>query len=79
MVTVINAGALAGYSGMDHLIEDETSEIIGQKYRCVGDALRAADKHCHIARHGQYPRRAHPYTWVEVQMANGKTYRHTSV
>lgn len=77
MLIVTNAGALEGYSGVDHLIEDETREIIGRQFRSVGEALRAADRKCFIGRHGDRPRRAHPYTWVEVRFANGeiKTFR----
>lgn len=79
MVTVIDAGVLQGYSGLDHLIEDETADIIGREYRSVGDALRASDKLAWIARHGNHPRRQHPYTWVKVQMARGQVVERQSV
>lgn len=79
MVTLIEARALSGYSGQDHLIEDETSEIIGMEFRCVGDAIRAADKRVFIARHGDVPRRSHPYTWVKCELSNGHIVERTSV
>lgn len=79
MITVTNAGALEGYSGVDHLIEDETKDIIGRRFRSVGEALKAADRKCFIGRYGDRPRRVHPYTWVEVRFASGETKTFRSV
>jgi hypothetical protein len=80
MVTVVNAGALAGYSGTDHLIDDSgIADIIGRQYRSVGDALRAADSRCWMAAHNGRPARRHRYTWVECRMANGETISAKSV
>ena len=74
MITIQNAGALAGYSGTDHLIdESEIKDVIGVQYRCVGDALRAVEKRCfNRGRH-------HPYVWADIRMANGDVHHHTSV
>lgn len=80
MITVIDAGAKAGYSGVDHLIEDsEIKDIVGRQFRSVGEALRAADARCYIAGHNGRPRRRHPYTWVEVRMADGTVRTHSSI
>lgn len=80
MINVLNAGALHGYDSNDHLIEeDELKDIIGLSFRSVGDALRAADNRCYIARHGNHKRCSHPYTWIEVRMANGEIREHKSV
>jgi len=79
MITVINAGALQGYSGNDHLIEDETADIIGRKFRSVKQALDAADRLVHIASHGNRKRQSHPYTWVKCMMDNGTIVEKKSV
>lgn len=80
MIKVIDAGALQGYSGTDHLIDDsEIKDIIGREYRSVKQALDAADKRCFIVSHGSNPRRNHPYTWVKVMMANGEIIERNSV
>ena len=79
MVTVLNAGARAGYSGVDHLIDDrELKDIIGRDFRSVGEALKAADKRCWIDAYGPSPRRRHPYTWVEVRTSDGSVRVHYS-
>lgn len=73
MITVQDAGALAGYSGEDHMIEaGKIKDIIGRDFPSVGAALKAADSRCKIRG------RPHPYTWVEVRMADGTTRTHKS-
>lgn len=72
MITVVNAGSLAGYSDYDHLIDDsQVKEIIGREFRSVGEALKAANKRCWIEVPPTGRRRSHPYTYVEVRMADG--------
>lgn len=78
MITVINAGALTGYSSTDHLIDDtDVKKIIGKQFKSVKAALKAADKNCFMETAKVY--RNHPYTWVEVKMASGETSTHRSV
>lgn len=80
MITVKDAGALKGYTGVDHLIEDsECHEIIGRQFRCVRDALRAAERRCWIAAYSGHPRRRHFLAYVEVLFADGTTGRFSSV
>ena len=80
MITITDAGALAGYSSTDHLIDDRAiKDIIGRQYRSVGEALRAADSRCFMDAHGDHPRRPHQYTWVEVLMCDGSKRTHKSV
>ena len=80
MITVLNGGSLNGYSSTDHLIDDsQIKDIIGRQFRSVGDALRAADRRVFIDGTPSRKRRAHPYTWVQVQMANGAVNEHKSV
>lgn len=79
MITVLNAGALHGYSGVDHLIDDQTSSVVGRQFRSVGEALQAADRKCFIDAYGDRPRRYHPYTWVEVRFASGEVRTFRSV
>jgi hypothetical protein len=80
MITVIDAYALNGYSGYDHLIDDsKLKEIIGQEFRSVGEALKAADKRCFIDAPPTGRRRQHPYTGMKVRMADGSVHEHYSV
>jgi hypothetical protein len=79
MVTVVNGGALAGYSAWDHLVEGgDIAALIGRQYRCAADALRAAEARCWIGEPGSgspQRRRNHPYIWLEVQMSSGAIRR----
>lgn len=43
MITIKSAGLRYGYSGYDHLITgEECSDIIGRRFRSVGEARRTA-------------------------------------
>lgn len=80
MITVKNAGALHGYSGTDHLIDESgVHDIIGRQFRSVSAALKAADTKCKMEGVGGRRTTNHPYTWVEVIHKDGSTTTHQSV
>ena len=45
MVTIETAKIKRGYTGVDHLIDDDVvSGLVGQQYRSLGEARQAADR-----------------------------------
>ena len=78
MITIIEAGALTGYSQTDHLIDEtEVKKIVGKQFPTVKKALAAADSKCFMETAKGYKK--HPYTWIKVKMADGSIKEFKSV
>ena len=70
MVTITSAGLAHGYSGWDHLITGhECEDVIGRRYRSVGEARRAAE--AAVAREGDRRVRVAPVA-LTVRFASGE-------
>lgn len=78
MVTIIDAGPAAGYSGWDHLLTGrEADAVIGLSYRTVRAACDAADRAVEKeADHRAVGGGAH--VWVKLRMADGSVVERTT-
>ena len=71
MITIINTRILAGYTGLDHLIDgDEANDVIGTEYKSARLAQTAANKA--LSRNAD-KRVNHAPVDIEIQFASGLT------